>query len=215
MQNESLITDLKLKSYIKALSDANECLRMEPGNVKALFRKGQAFIGRQMLSEAYDTFEKILDIDSTNQAAHKEMYELRKKLPPRTAFRMKIEEIEDYEESNAIEDAKIKEKENSYSQAKEPEPAKDQQVAKPLAVKDEKQMKIPEKPSEKRVITKSEKLDLPDSSHVPKMVKNLIVEEPTPFDKLTPKAKDKPRDTLIMPSDVQTKKKNVLIQEIN
>jgi hypothetical protein len=32
---------------------------------------------------------------------------------------------------------------------------------------------------------------------------------------LTPKVKEKQRDTLIMPNDVQSNNKNVLIQEIN
>jgi predicted TPR repeat methyltransferase len=160
---------LKLKSFIKAISNANECLKMEPGNIKALIRKGQAFAGEKMFSEAYDTFEKVLDIDAANQVAHHEMAVLRKKMPPRNAFKMKIEEVED-------------------DISKTPE---------------------------KRVITKSEKLELPDSNHVPKMVQNIVIEEPTLFDKLTPKSKEnKSRETLVMPTDVQSKKKSILIEEI-
>lgn len=167
----NLFLDLKLKSFIKAISDANECLKMEPENLKALIRKGQAFIGEKMFSEAYDTFEKVLDIDAANQVAHQEMTELRMKMPPKNAFRMKIEEVEDDETLTT---------------------------------------------SKKRVVTKSEKLELPDSTHVPKMVQNIVIEEPTLFDKLTPKAKEEKqtREDLIMPSDVKPKKKNILIEEI-
>lgn len=119
-----------------------------------------------MFSEAYDTFEKILDIEATNQIAQHEMAELMKKLPPRNAFRMNIEEIEDVE------------------------------------------------PSPKRVVTKTEKLEISDTKQVPKLVQNIVIEEATPFDKLVPKEKPQ-RESLIMPSNVQSKKNSPLIQEIH
>lgn len=157
---------MKLKNYIKVISDTNECLKIEPGNIKALTRKGQAFIGEKMFSEAFDTFQKVLDIDATNQIAHIELAVLRAKLSPRNAFRMKIEEI-DNEES-----------------------------------------------SEKKIQAKSEKLELPEAVHVPKLVQNIIVEEPTPFDKLSPKEAE-PREKLILPSDgTSSRKSGRLIQEI-
>lgn len=158
-----------MKSYIKVISDTNECLKMEPQNIKALLRKAQAFEAQQMYSEAFDTFEKVLDIDSSNQTASTEMATLRKKLPPRNAFRMTIEEVDDVEAP-----------------------------------------KVP-----KKVTKATEKLDLPEKSHVPKLVQNIVVEDSSPFDKLMPKDKTKqPRETLVMPS-VPTKKKSALIQEIN
>lgn len=137
---------------------------MEPNNVKALLRKGQAFLGQKMLSEASDTFEKVLDIDATNQTALTELAELRLKLPPKNAFRMTIEEIEDEK---------------------------------------------PPKPVKKAV--KTEKLELPDSTHVPSLVRNIVADEPTPFDKMMPKEKP-PREDLLMPSVIP--KKTSLIQEI-
>lgn len=129
-------------------------------------RKAQAFIGQSMLNEAYDTFEKILDIESSNQYALNEMAELRQKMPPRNAYRMKIVEINDVESST-------------------------------------------------KVAGKSEKLDLPTSSHVPKLVQNIVIDEPTPFDKLLPKPKDLPETKLVMPGEAPLKKKTQLIQEIN
>jgi tetratricopeptide (TPR) repeat protein len=206
---------LKLKNYIKAISDANECLRIEPNNIKALTRKGHAFIGQKMYSEAYDTFEKVIDIDGSNRIAYQEMFELRKKMPPRNAFKMKIEEVEDYEDSRALEAAKDEEAREDLGT---PEVVNKQEPSKKEAQKPpaETPVKPPANaPPKARIVSKSEKLDLPDTSHIPKMVKNLIVDEPTPFDKLTPKVKEKQRDTLIMPNDVQSNNKNVLIQEIN
>jgi hypothetical protein len=180
---------LKLKNYIKVISDTNECLMIEPENIKALIRKAQ---------EAYDTFEKVIDIDQSNQIAHQEMFDLRKKLPSRKAFRMKIEEIYDCEveqETKTCQEADSNETGSSKSsQNLEQKPQKYQQTP---------------------IIRNSEKLDLPDSTHIPKMVKNIVIEEATPFDKLTPKVKEKQRETLILPGNVEQRKKNVLIQEIN
>lgn len=162
------IVDLKLKNYIKVIADTNECLKLEPENIKALTRKAQAFIGQKMFSEAHDTFLKVIDIDSTNQVALNELTELKKKLPMQSAFRMKIEEIND-----------------------------DETPTEPV----------------KRIVTKSEKLELSDTNHVPKIVKNIVIEESTPFDKLLPKEKQ-PRQKLVMPSDVPSRKSSSLIEEI-
>ena len=196
---------MKLKLFIKAISDANECLKIEPKNIKALIRKGQAFVGEKLFSQAYDTFEKVLDIDGSNQIAHQEMFKLRKKIPPKNAFRMKIEEVEDYEELKALE------------AGNHPEALTKQELVKYQSDLKSKAASESSKTQEtsKRVM-KSEKLDLPETSHVPKMVKSIVVEEPTPFDKLSLKTKKiKPRETLIMPSNVQKNKKNILIEEIN
>lgn len=149
------------------ISDTNECLRMEPNNVKALLRKGQAFLAQKMLSEAFDTYQKVLDTDATNQAALTEMAELRLKLPPKNAFRMTIEEVEDEEP-----------------------------------------------PKHVKRVTKSEKLDIPESTHVPNLVRNIVVEEATPFDKMMPK-ESQPREELMMPSVIPVTKKTSLIQEIH
>lgn len=140
---------------------------MEPGNIKALIRKGQAFVGEEMLSEAFDTFEKVLDIDATNQIAQSELAALRQKMPPRNAFRMKIEEIGDVDQA-----------------------------------------------PRRKIVTKSEKLELPEATHVPKLVQNIVVDEPSPFDKLAPKEKQ-PREKLVMPDEVPSRRSAPLIQEIH
>lgn len=63
-------------------------------------------------------------------------------------------------------------------------------------------------------IGKSERLDINEDKSLPKIVQNIVVDEPTPFDKLM---KEKPkREKLIMPEDTQMKKTSgPLIQEIN
>lgn len=132
--------------------------------MKALLRKGQAFLGQKMFTEASDTFEKVLDLDATNQTALTELADLRLKFPPKNAFRMTIEEVEDEEPLNPM-----------------------------------------------KKVVKSEKLELPDSAHVPSMIRNIVIDEPTPFDKMMPKETPL-REELVMPSVIP--KKTSLIQEI-
>lgn len=175
-----IFADLKQKKFLKALGDTNDCLRIEPGNIKALLRKAQALQGEKMLAEAFDTYEKILEFDKDNSTAKSEIQNLRGKIPPRNAFRMKIEDVSDV--TQAIGDAKPK-------------------------------------PTVKKS-TKTEKLEFATSSNVvPKMVQNIIIDEPNPFDKLKPKDDKKPRESLIMPGQQQTsdkpEKKKILIQEMS
>lgn len=152
---------------------------MEPKNIKALLRKAQAFLGQNMLTEAHDTFEKILQIDASNETAQKEILLLKKKMPAKNSFRMKIEEIEEVKE----ESKEIKEKSAEIKKNKKP--------------------------------IKSEKLDLPEQSHIPKLVQNIIIDEPSPFDKFK-KKDEKTREKLILPNEVEGKKTGKsLIQEIN
>ena len=63
-------------------------------------------------------------------------------------------------------------------------------------------------------LSKSERLDINEDKSLPKIVQNIVVDEPTPFDKLI---KEKPkREKLIMPEDTQSKKNSgPLIQEMN
>lgn len=170
---------MKQKNYLKALGDTNDCLKIEPLNVKAMLRKAEALAGENMLSEAFDVYEKISEIDQENKMAKTEIAQLRGRVPTRNAFRMKIEDISDVVEVEVAE--------------KKPKPAL-------------------------KKSTKSEKLELSNSSNVlPKMVQNIVIDEPSLFDKLKPKSDKNPRDSLVMPGQVEKKseKKKFLIQEIS
>lgn len=176
---QNSFSDLKLKNYIRVISDTNECLQLEPNNVKALLRKAQAFLGQEMTIQAYETFDKVLQIDSTNQTAQQEIIKLHSKMPQRKSIRMKIEEVDE-----TTEDVR--------------------------KVKNEK----------KKVIKgKSERLDMPESSHVPQLIKNIIPEEKTIFDQFKSE-NTKPREKLVIPTEPQQQKRKekkggILIEEIN
>lgn len=167
--NNRALVYLKQKMYLKVIVDTNECLKIEPQNIKALFRKAQAFIGQNLLMQAHDTYEKVLQLDPSNEIAQREILNLKQKMPPKTSRRLKIEEI------NGID----------------------------------------EKISAAKKILKTEKLDLPDFAHVPELVKNIIEEDPSPFDKFKPYAAQT-KEKLILPNCnfQDTEKKNVLIQEL-
>lgn len=76
-----------MKNFQKAVTDCDTCLKMEPSNVKALIRKGQALVGLQNYNEAVDVFEDVLDIEPENSIANQELFNLRKIVAPRNAFR--------------------------------------------------------------------------------------------------------------------------------
>ena len=78
---------MKQKKYLKAIADCNECLKLDRDNIKAMIRKAQAFVELKSYNEAYDTFEKVLDIDPNSQIAKNEIEDMKKKMPPRHAFR--------------------------------------------------------------------------------------------------------------------------------
>lgn len=167
--NNRALVYLKQKIYLKVISDTNECLKFEPQNIKALLRKAQAFIGQNLLMQAHDTYEKVLQLDASNEIAQKEILNLKQKMPSKISCRMKIEEIEENDEKKVV----------------------------------------------TKKLLKSEKLDLPDRAHVPELIKNIIVEDPSPFDKFKPFEVQK-KEKLILPSEAlhDFKKKNVLIQEL-
>ncbi|KAG5670738.1 hypothetical protein PVAND_000980 [Polypedilum vanderplanki] len=75
----------------------------------------------------------------------------------------------------------------------------------------------PEEQKKKIIKKTSEKLEINESSHIPKLVQNIVPIEATPFDKLMPpKGDEKPREKLLIPNDAQQNKNNrILIQEIN
>lgn len=91
-------SDIKLHENKKAISDCNHCLKLEPKNIKALLRKSKAFLNSDQRRDAYKTYQEIISIEPNNSTARNAMIDLEKQLtdlPPKNAFRMKIEEIDD------------------------------------------------------------------------------------------------------------------------
>ncbi|NWI33270.1 TTC31 protein, partial [Sula dactylatra] len=59
----------KLRCYEEALRDAQVSLRLQPGWLKGLFRKGKALRGLERYAEATSTFEELLRLDGANADA--------------------------------------------------------------------------------------------------------------------------------------------------
>nr|XP_020467065.1 tetratricopeptide repeat protein 31-like isoform X1 [Monopterus albus] len=63
----------KMQEYEKALTDADLCLRLCPGWVKGLFRKGRALAGLKRYKEAAQAFSEVLKLDSSCVEAAQEL----------------------------------------------------------------------------------------------------------------------------------------------
>lgn len=82
--------DIKVNKYAQAIDDCEECLKIEPDNVKALMRSGLAFKNIGEMRTAYDKYVKVLQIEPDNAIARREIETLQKQmpeLPPSTATR--------------------------------------------------------------------------------------------------------------------------------
>lgn len=78
------------------IADCEQCLQLEPNNIKALLRKGQALYNQFKYREVHDVCIKILSLDSTNKWAKEKLAEIKLKiqdLPPSNAFRYAVELI--------------------------------------------------------------------------------------------------------------------------
>ena len=71
---------LKINEYKLAESDCNQCLDLDPLQIKALFRRGLARKGLKKYNRALDDFERILKLEPNNKAAKKERLEMKTKL---------------------------------------------------------------------------------------------------------------------------------------
>lgn len=74
----------------KAIKDCDECLKLDPCNVKALLRKGQGLCNENKKCDALIIYNKILGLDSENKIALNKVEELKldvASLPPENAFR--------------------------------------------------------------------------------------------------------------------------------
>ncbi|XP_035790094.1 sperm-associated antigen 1-like [Anopheles albimanus] len=94
--NNRAMAYIKLHRYKEAIADCDQCLSREPGNVKALLRKGQALLASDNRREAYRVFCGALKLEPGNKVALSNTAQLRNQLPdlpPPNAVRMTIEEV--------------------------------------------------------------------------------------------------------------------------
>jgi len=63
----------KLKQYQEAIEGCNLILKTDKENVKALFRRGQAYLGQKKYKKAKEDFRRILELDSENSDAKKQL----------------------------------------------------------------------------------------------------------------------------------------------
>ncbi|GAB0092440.1 sperm-associated antigen 1 [Sergentomyia squamirostris] len=94
--NNRAITNIKLGRLKEAVNDCDECLKLDPQNVKAHLRKAEALQLDGCKRSAYNIIQEVLEIDPKNTTALKTFEKLKKELPdlpPTGAYRMQIEEI--------------------------------------------------------------------------------------------------------------------------
>jgi FK506-binding protein 4/5 len=72
--------NLKLKEYKSVLEDCKKALEIEPKNIKALFRRGQALSALDDWKEAQSTFDKALELEPDNKDVKREIALLKRKI---------------------------------------------------------------------------------------------------------------------------------------
>lgn len=60
---------LKTKEYLQALENCNKALEQDKNNEKALFRRGEAYLGMNEYDSAKEDFHKVLNLYPSNKAA--------------------------------------------------------------------------------------------------------------------------------------------------
>uniref|UniRef100_A0A182MHR0 Sperm-associated antigen 1 n=1 Tax=Anopheles culicifacies TaxID=139723 RepID=A0A182MHR0_9DIPT len=98
--NNRAIAYIKLQRYGEAIADCDQCLALEPANLKALLRKAQALTFSDRKREAYQLYCEVLRLDPENPIALSGTANLRRQLtdlPPPNAIRMTIEEVSNAE----------------------------------------------------------------------------------------------------------------------
>eukprot|EP01125_Pyxidicula_operculata_P001783 TRINITY_DN11621_c0_g1_i1.p1 TRINITY_DN11621_c0_g1~~TRINITY_DN11621_c0_g1_i1.p1 ORF type:complete len:359 (+),score=98.21 TRINITY_DN11621_c0_g1_i1:25-1101(+) len=77
-QSNAAMCYLKLNKYADALENCEKVLAVDPKNIKALFRKGQAQTGSKDFEDAIKTFREIEKIDPENKEAKREIERVKK-----------------------------------------------------------------------------------------------------------------------------------------
>ncbi|XP_055325632.1 sperm-associated antigen 1 [Sitodiplosis mosellana] len=69
--NNRALVYLKQKKYAECMQDCDECLKLEPKNVKAMLRKCEALVATDQKNEAYKIYSYILKMEPGNVIAKK------------------------------------------------------------------------------------------------------------------------------------------------
>ncbi|XP_055524806.1 sperm-associated antigen 1 [Wyeomyia smithii] len=94
--NNRAITYIKQTRYTEAIADCDSCLKLEPNNLKALLRKGEALFSSRRNREAYQIYCRVLLLDATNAIAVKRINIIQQQifdLPPVNAHQIIIEDV--------------------------------------------------------------------------------------------------------------------------
>jgi len=76
LHSNNAMACLKVGNYKNAIESSNFVLKHDQNNVKALFRRGSAYLQQHSFDEAKSDFTKVLEIDQQNTAAKKELASL-------------------------------------------------------------------------------------------------------------------------------------------
>ncbi|XP_031619941.1 sperm-associated antigen 1 [Contarinia nasturtii] len=83
--NNRALVYLKQKKYMESIRDCDECLKLEPENVKAFLRKCDALIATDRKNMAYKLYAQVLKIDPENAIAKKALINI--------PLRLEIEDV--------------------------------------------------------------------------------------------------------------------------
>ncbi|XP_065366543.1 sperm-associated antigen 1 [Calliphora vicina] len=93
--NNRALTYFKQQQFLDAIKDCEQCLKLEPTNLKARLRLAEANYAYGRRRESYQLYNNVLQLDPGNSVALKATNELRKQyedLPPPNATRLQIQE---------------------------------------------------------------------------------------------------------------------------
>jgi len=127
--------DLKLKDFISAKQNCNKALEIENGNVKALFRRGQALEELVEWEASMNDFKKVEELDPDNKEVKRAITQVKKKMAEqnkkdRNIYGGMFQKFadQDQERKKKREEEKKKEKEEQKKEEEKKDPAPTSEV---------------------------------------------------------------------------------------
>lgn len=71
-----IFEDLRQKMYNEVIRDCDDCLELDPTNIKAMFRQCDALIATDRRNAAYKRYTNILNIEPENEFAKKALNDI-------------------------------------------------------------------------------------------------------------------------------------------